>query len=353
MIILDNVQCFPRAREMVKHLVADGRYDYIETGSLVSVMCDEAGILNPSEEETIGLHPLDFEEFLWATGDHASAQQLRIFFDERRPLGKAAHRRMVDMFRKYMLVGGMPQSVLAYLREGSFEDAERAKRSVLALFREDMSGIGGRQGSKVTSVFDSVPSQLSRREKRFRLASVGKGARTRQYGKAFRWLEDSGLMNRCLSASDPSTGLQIRDDFVQKCYMADTGLLVTHAIGTSAVTEESVYRSILLESAGINEGAFVENAVAQELAASGHRLSFYARNDRENRDDRMGIDFLIARDGKVCPVEVNSSRLTHSSLTKFMAMFGKEVGPPYVLCTKDLFEKDGILFLPVYMTMYL
>lgn len=352
-IIFDEVQFFPRAREMIKHLVTDGRYDYIETGSLMSIKYNVRDILIPSEEEALRLHPLDFEEFLWATGDHVSAQQLHTFFDARQPLGEAAHRRMMNMFRKYMLVGGMPQSVLAYLREGSFEDADRAKRRILALYREDVSRYANGYREKVRSVFDSIPSQLSRREKRFKLSSLKKGARSRQYEDSFMWLDDGRLINQCFNASDPSIGLQMYTDTSHKCYMADTGLLVTHAIDTSAVTEESVYKSILLEKAGINEGAFMENVVAQELVASGHRLFFYARNDRENRENNMEIDFLIVRDGKVCPVEVKSSRLTYSSLDKFIAKFRKRVGQPYVLCTKDLFEKDGILFLPVYMAMCL
>lgn len=352
-IIFDEVQFFPRAREMIKHLVADGRYDYIETGSLMSIEYNVKDILIPSEEERIRLNPLDFEEFLWATGDRSSADIVRGFYERRAPLGDAAHRRLMNMFRRYMLVGGMPQPVLAYLESGSFEDSDREKRRIIELYRNDVAKYANGYKERVRSVFDSVPSQLSRREKKFRLSSLEKGARSRQYEDAFMWLEDGRLINQCFNATDPSIGLQMYTDASHKCYMADTGLLVTHSIDTSAVTRESVYRSILLEKAGINEGAFMENVVAQELVASGHRLFFYARSDRENRENDMEIDFLIVRDGKVCPVEVKSSRLTHASLTKFVRKFGKRIGQPIILCTKDVSEKDGILFLPVYMAMLL
>lgn len=352
-IIFDEVQFFPRAREAIKHLVADGRYDYIETGSLISIRYNVKDILIPSEEESMRLNPLDFEEFLWAIGDHSSVGILRGFFDRREPLGEAAHRRMMNNFRRYMLVGGMPQSVLAYLESGSFKDADLVKRRTLALYREDVSKFANGYRERVMMVFDSIPFQLSHREKKFRLSSLEKGARSRQYEDSFMWLEDGRLINQCFNATDPSIGLQLYMDTSHKCYMSDTGLLVTHSIDTSAVTEESVYKSILLEKTGINEGAFMENVVAQELVASGHRLFFYARSDREDRRNDMKIDFLVIRGGTVCPVEVKSSRLTYSSLTKFMAKFGKRVGQPYVLCTKDLFERDGILFLPVYMAMFL
>lgn len=352
-LIFDEVQFFPRAREMIKHLVADGRYDYIETGSLISIRQNVKDILIPSEEEILRLNPLDFEEFLWALGDRSSVPLLRGFYEKRMPLGENIHRRMMTQFRKYMLVGGMPQSVLAYLESGSFADADRVKRRILSLYREDVARFANGYRGKVLSVFDGIPSQLSRREKRFKLSSLEKGARSRGYEDSFMWLEDGRLINQCFNSTDPSVGLRMHLDPSHKCYMADTGLLVTHSVDVSAVTEESVYRSILLEKAGINQGAFMENVVAQELVATGHRLFFYARNDREDSRNTMEIDFLIVQDGKVCPVEVKSSRLTHSSLTKFKEKFGKRVGQPYVLCTRDLFERDGILFLPVYMTMFL
>lgn len=352
-IIFDEVQFYPRARAMIKHLVADGRYDYIETGSLISIKYNVKDILIPSEEETLRLNPLDFEEFLWALGDRESVPLMKELFERREPLGDAAHRRMMNQFRKYMLVGGMPQSVLAYLKEWSFSDADREKRRILELYRNDIAKFAEGYQEKVRDVFDNIPSQLSRREKKFNLSSLRKGARSRQYHDSFMWLDDGRIINQCFNSMDPSIGLQMYTDPSHKCYMSDTGLLVTHSIDTSATTEESVYKSILLGKANLNEGAFMENVVAQELTASGHRLFFYARSDRENRENNMEIDFLVIRDGKVCPVEVKSSRLTHSSLTKYMNKFGKRIGQPFILCSKDLHEKDGILFLPVYMSMFL
>lgn len=354
-LIFDEVQAFPRARELIKYLVEDGRYDYIETGSLMSIKYNVKGITIPSEEETLALNPLDFEEFLWANGDRNTVPALRTFFEKRQPLGAAMHRSVMNSFRKYMLVGGMPQSVLAFLKDGRLSDSDAAKRKILKIYRYDITKYADGYEQKVKAIFDSIPSQLSKKEKKFSITSLDKNARTREYEDAFMWLTDGWIVNECFNSTDPSPAPAMNLDMpTHKCYMADTGLLVTQCIDTGRNTEEEILKSVLLDKININEGALMENMVAQMLRANGHNLYFYSRHDREHRENEMEIDFLVSIGGKACPVEVKSSKhLRHTSLDKYMTKFRGRYGQPYVLYTKDVSEKDGVLFLPIYMAMFL
>lgn len=356
-IIFDEVQLFPRARAAIKYLVADGRYDYIETGSLLSIKANVADIVIPSEERHIKMYPLDFEEFLWAVGNETLMPLIRQNFGKLRPLGDMLHRKAMDLFRQYLIVGGMPQAVLEYVSSRSFADVDAVKRDILALYRADIIKHAKGYERKVGSVFDEIPSQLQKHEKRFNLASIGKQARYRDYEDAIFWLEDAMIVNMCYNSTVPSAGLKLNSDRVTlKCYMADTGLLISHAFDENTLVSEEVYKKILLGKLEFNEGMIVENIVAQMLAASGHRLYFYSNSCRDDASERMEIDFLIAKPKitsrhNISPLEVKSGKnYSLNSLQKFRRKFARQLHIPYVLHSADIMEKDGIICLPLYMT---
>lgn len=355
LIVFDEVQQFPQARQLIKYLVADGRYDFLETGSLIRLKKNTESIIIPSEEEHLEMFPLDFEEFLWALGDEATVPLIRTCFEAKRPLGQALHRKIMNDFRQYMLVGGMPQSVLAYLDGKNFAAADEAKRRILQLYRTDVSKFASGYKEKVYAVFDGIPGQLSKKEKKYKLSSISKNARFRSYEDSFIWLSESMVVNVCFNATDPTVGLALSADHAtQKCYMADTGLLVTQTFMDRAFTDNELYRAILFDKLDINEGMIMENIVAQMLRQNGHKLYFYSRNDKENRENHMEIDFLISAEKRISPIEVKSGDYhSHSSLDKFKKRFSGKIGTPYILYPKDVMEKDGIWHLPLYMAMFL
>ena len=355
LIIFDEVQQFPRARQLIKYLVADGRYDYIETGSLIRLKKNVQDIIIPSEEEHLEMFPMDFEEFLWAMGDEVTVPLIRACFESKAPLGQALHRKIMNDFRQYVLVGGMPQSVIAYLKEKNFEASDVAKRRIIKLYRDDVSKFAEGYEDKVFALFDGIPAQLSKKEKKYKLSSISKEARFRTYEDSFIWLHEAMVVNTCFNATDPSVGLALSaDNTTQKCYMADTGLLVTHTFMDNAFTENELYRAILFDKLNINEGMIMENIVAQMLRTNGHKLYFYSRSDTDNRENHMEIDFLITEGKKIAPIEVKSSNYTsHSSLDKFRNKFSSKIGNSYILYSKDVMIKDGIIHLPFYMAMFL
>ena len=355
LFVFDEVQQFPKARQLVKHLVADGRYDYIETGSLLSLRQNVKDIVIPSEEDHIEMYPLDFEEFLWAMNDEATVPFLRNCFEEKKPLGQALHRRVMNDFRRYMLIGGMPQVILEFLKTNDFAAADMVKKRILTLYRSDVSKFAGGYEAKVLAIFDGIPGQLSNKEKKYRLSSISKDARTRDYENAFMWLSDAMIVNLCYNATDPSVGLALSGDHsTQKIYMADTGLLVTHAFNESNYIDNDLYRAILFDKLGINEGMLMENMVAQMLRCNGRRLYFYSRVDAANRQNMMEIDFMITIKKKICPIEVKTSAYrVHSSLDKFRSKFSSKLGDSYILYSKDVMTKDGVIHLPIYMAMFL
>ena len=361
LVIFDEVQLFPPAREFIKHLVADGRYDFIETGSLISLNENVKDILIPSEEESMKMGPLDFEEFLWAMGEDALARMIANSFASGNPLPDSLHRKASRLWREYMLVGGMPQSVAAYAPKRDMAAADRAKRMVLKIYREDIEKYGGMAAKRVRAVFDAIPGQLSKHEKRLVYTQVENGSRSRDFMTAFSWMREAATVNLCTLAEDPSIGLALSaDDTTVKCYMADTGLLSTMAFSASGSTLPEVYRQVLLGADGVNEGMLAENAVAQQLVASGHDLYFYSKTSNI-REERMEIDFLIIRPypdaamkPRVSPVEVKSGkRYTTVSLDKFHAKFAQRAGEEYVLHPRQM-SRDGIRrFLPLYMSFCL
>ena len=358
LIVFDEVQRFPPARELIKQLVADGRYDYLETGSLISIRRNVEGIVIPSEETSLRLSPLNFEEFLWAADEEQLAALIRGSFEKKAPLPDAIHRKAERLLREYMLVGGMPQAVEAYLKERDFGKVDKVKRDILRLYDQDIEKFGGTDALRIRRVFATLPGQLSRHEKRFKLAALDRNARSREYSDAFFWLSDACLSLTCLSVDDPSVGFAATaDESMFKCYMADTGLLVSKLFADNDETPHEVYRDILLGKLEINEGMFTENVVAQQLAASGHGLYFYSKRDREGSAGTMEIDFLVtagydnaAGRMRVSPVEVKSTkRYGAKSIKKFKDRFGSRVGVRYILHPKPMSVEGDMVRLPLYM----
>ena len=354
-IVFDEVQQFPRARQLIKYLVADGRYDFIETGSLIRLKKNVQDIIIPSEEEHIEMFPLDFEEFLWALGDNATLPFIKQCFDSKAALGQGLHRKIMNDFRQYILVGGMPQAVTQYVKTKDFEAVDSVKRRILKLYRDDVSKFAEGYEDKVFAIFDGIPGQLSKKEKKYRLSSISKQARFRNYEDSFVWLNEAMIVNTCFNATDPSIGLALSADYTsQKCYMADTGLLITHAFMDSPYIENELYKAILFDKLSINEGMVMENIAAQMLRRNGHKPYFYSRNDKVNRENHMEIDFLITEKKKIAPIEVKSgSYKSHSSLDKFRKKFSSKLSASYILHTKDVMIKDDIIHLPIYMAMFL
>ena len=357
LVVFDEVQRFPPARELLKYLVEDGRYHYVETGSLVSIKRNVESIVIPSEEESLELDPLDFEEWLWAMGERPLADAIREAYGRLSPLDDAVHRMAMRLFREYLLVGGMPQVVAAYEPRKDFGDADRAKRRILKLYGEDIGKYAGGDRTRVEAMFQGIPGQLAKHEKKFTLASISKSARYREFAGALRWLESSRTVNVCRSATDPNVGLALSaDDESFKVYMADTGLLCAHAFADRRQTPDELYRAVLFDKLGVNEGMLVENCVAQQLKASGRRLFFYSKYSTEPAE-RMEIDFLAVREysdaglkPRVSPVEVKSSgRYSTRSLEKFRAKFGKHVGDELVLHPKNVSIEGRRVRLPLYM----
>ena len=360
LIIFDEVQLYPRARSVIKYLVADGRYDYIETGSLMSIKKNVKDILIPSEERHIKMYPMDFEEFMWAIDKEQILDIIRMCFEKKKPMEQGLHRIAMDCFRQYLIVGGMPQAVAKYIKTKDFSDCDAVKRDILELYRADISKHAKGYERKVANIFDEIPAQLQKHEKKFTLSALGSGARFRSYENAFLWLEDSMIVNVCYNSTQPSIGLKLnRDNSSMKLYMADTGLLISHAFDESTIMGEELYKKLLLGKLELNEGMIFENIVAQMLVVNGHKLYFYSNPSRNDVSKRMEIDFLITKRKitnrhNISPIEVKSSKnYTLSSLKKFQIQYNDQLDMSYVLHTGNLKQEDGIIYLPVYMTWLL
>ena len=355
LIVFDEVQRCPEARQLIKYLVADGRYDYIETGSLISIRKNVENITIPSEEESVGMFPMDFEEFCWAMGDAVSVDFARKAFLEARPLGSAVHKAVMKRYREYLMVGGMPQAVDAYRKTGDFGNVDRIKRSILKLYGNDISKYAGVDAPKIRGIYGQLPGMLAKKEKKYFLSAVDSNARMREYAESFRWLDESRIVNIARNATDPDVALAMSEDFeTQKLYSSDTGLLITQAFANRPFTENGLYRALMLDRLSVNEGMVAENAVAQALSMNGIELFFYSRPNKGDGVGRMEIDFLVRRGESICPVEVKSGAYQHHvSLDKFMGKFKGRLGDAYIFYTKDVMVKDGIRHLPLYMAMFL
>ena len=355
LIIFDEVQACPRAREAIKALVEDGRFDYLETGSLISIKKNVKNILIPSEEDSIEMYPMDFEEFLWAMGDDLLMPFIRKQFEAKQPMGEF-HRRAMDYFRKYMIIGGMPQAVNTYIETKDFTKVDAVKRQILKLYRNDIHKYADNVENKVTAIYDGIPGQLSKHEKKFRLTALEDDARMRSYGDAFFWLADAKIINCCYNSSEPNVSLRLNEDrTTMKCYMADTGLLLSHTFNARGLMSQEIYQKLMFDKLEINEGMLVENIVAQMLCAKGHKLFFYSSSSAV-AEDRMEIDFLIQKEKvtsrhNISAIEVKSgNNYTLSSLRKCLKKFGESMSTPYVIHSKDVRTDDGIVYIPLYMT---
>ena len=296
-IIFDEVQLYPRARTAIKYLVEDGRYDYIETGSLVSIKKNVEDIMIPSEEEEILIYPMDFEEFLWALNNETLMPLIRMNFQKKHEMGQMMHRMAMDYFRQYLIVGGMPQAVAKFVETRDFNKVDRVKRQILTLYRNEIQKYASTYVFKVTQIFDTIPSQLQKHEKKFMLKALTEGARMRDYETAFFWLADAMIVNMAYNTTEPSIGLGMNtDDTTLKCYMADTGLLISHAFNENTIVSENLYNKLLVDKLEFNGGMIVENIVAQMLRSAGHKLYFFSKYSKDDAKERMELDFLIAKD---------------------------------------------------------
>ena len=358
-IVFDEVQLYPKARAAIKYLVKDGRYDYIETGSLVSINRNVKDIVIPSEEHRINMYPMDFEEFLWAVGDEQLMPFIRMCFEKKQKLGPL-HRKAMSHFRHYMIVGGMPQAVAEYVETNDFMKVDMVKRNILSLYKADIEKYAVGNEMKVKAIFDEIPSALSRHEKKFRLASISDKARYREYESSFFWLAESRVVNICYNSTAPDIGLRMNEERTTlKCYMADTGLLISHAFNLKTIMGNELYLKLALGKLEVNEGMLVENVVAQMLKASGHELFFYSNNSKDSAEDRMEIDFLVSKPvitnrHNISPIEVKSSNnYTITSLKKLRTKFAPMLAESYVLHPADVEVKDGIVYLPLFMASLL
>ena len=270
------------------------------------------------------------------------------------------HRKIMDYFRQYMIVGGMPQAVKEYVNTKDFNKVDQIKRNILELYRQDIGKHAEGYNLKVESIFNEIPAQLQKHEKKFKLASISKEARFREYEDAMFWLKDAMIINPCYNSTAPNIGLMLNTDFTTlKCYMSDTGLLISHSFDENGIVSEEIYKKILFDKLEFNEGMIIENMVAQMLVATGHKLYFYSNPSREDASSRMEIDFLIAKSKisnrhNISPIEVKSGKnYTTASLKKFMKKYNEQLYIPYVIHTKDFKEQDGITYLPIYMTSLL
>lgn len=346
-IVFDEVQQCPKARQAIKYLVKDGRYDYIETGSLISIRKNIENITIPSEEDRIQMNPMDYEEFRWALGDTVTVPLLKTFWEKKIPLG-AAHRDAMRNLRLYLLVGGMPQAVNAYLDTNNLRTVDEVKRKIILLYREDFAKID--KTGKVSNLFMSVPAALSRNASRYVPSSIIGNVADDKMSELLMNLEDSKTVNIAHHADDPNIGIPVSANYDKfKIFLADTGLFVTLAFWDKDFTENIIYDKLLSDKLSVNLGYVYENLIAQMLVASGNRLFYHTWKKDEKH--YYEIDFLLSRGAKLCPVEVKSSGYkAHASLDAFCGKYSARVGNRYLIYTKDLTKDNGTTLLPAYMT---
>lgn len=351
-IIFDEIQKAPLARQAIKYLVKDHRYDYIETGSLITVHKSSVDILLPSEESRVDMFPMDYEEFRWALGDTATIPLLRTAFEKRIPLGDAVHRKLMRDFRLYMLVGGMPKAVAEYIKTNHLGAVDLIKRDIVSLYEEDFWKLD--DTGRAAAMFDAIPAQLSKNASRFQISASIPGERAERVTSVVKMMNDCMATNVAYHSNDPNIGLALTMDHERfKIYASDTGLFVTLAFKDKGFTENSIYEKLLNDKLSTNLGYVYENVIAQMLRASGKQL-FYHTIPTPDRKKYYEIDFLIADEYKVSPIEVKSSGYkSHTSLDVFCKKYSDRIQNRYIIYTKDLKREQGIDYIPVYMTMFL
>lgn len=352
LIIFDEVQLCPLARQAIKTLVKDGRYDYIETGSLISIRKNTAGILIPSEEERVQMRPMDFEEFRWACGDEATIPLLRSAFATGTSLGDDLNRKLMRDFRLYMLVGGMPQAVDAYLSANNLQVVDDVKRTIINLYEEDFYKLD--PSGALSMLFDAIPAQLANKSSRFHVSSVLANRQASDILEELAELRESKTVLMAYHANDPNVGMSSSVDLEKfKLYLADTGLFVTLMFKDAAFTENIVYEKLLADKLPVNLGMVYENVVAQELTAGGYGL-FYHTWPKGTSNHNYEIDFILPDGKKICPIEVKASRYkTHASLDAFADKFSSRIGRQYLVYTKDMRKDREVVCIPTYMARFL
>lgn len=351
-IIFDEVQLCPQARQAIKHLVADHRYDYMETGSLISIRKNTQDILIPSEEESINMYPMDYEEFLWALGDEVTTPLLLECFIKKKPLGDAVHRKQMQQFRLYMLVGGMPQAVEAYLNTNNFSKIDKVKRNILRLYENDFRKID--ISGRAAKLFEAIPAELSKNTLRYQVSKVLEQQRANDIREIFADMQDSMTVLASFHTNDPGVGMSLNMDIDRfKMFLCDTGLFTTLAFKDKEFTDNVIYEKLFHSKLATNLGYMYENIVAQTLSAKGDNL-FYHTFPSETSNHSNEIDFIIARKNKICPIEVKSSGYKkHASLDRFRVKFRDRILNSYVIYTKDYQQAEGVEYVPVYMAQFL
>ena len=351
-IIFDEVQLAPKARQAIKYLVKDGRYDYMETGSLISIRKNVRDILIPSEEVKLRMFPMDYEEFRWALGDTATIRLLQGCFHGRTSMGDATNRKLMRDFRLYMLVGGMPQAVAAYLETNNLEKVDSVKRSIITLYEDDFNKID--PTGNASKMFRQIPAQLTNNANRYLAWSATEGTRNSVLAEIISEIKESMVVNMAYHANDPSAGMALHQDPSKyKMFTGDTGLFVTLAFWDRKFTDNTIYHKLLSDKLSTDLGYVYENVVAQMLKAAGHELYYYTF-PTESGKHNYEVDFLIADGDKVSPIEVKSSGYkAHTSLDAFCMKFSSRIRNKYLVYTKDLRKDGDALYLPVYMTMFL
>lgn len=352
LIIFDEVQFCPKARQAIKHLVADHRYDYMETGSLISIRKNVKDILIPSEERQVQMYPMDFEEFKWALGDTVTIKLLRESFEKYQPLGDDLNRRMMRDFRLYMLVGGMPKAVSTYIETNNLRLVDEEKRDILRLYESDFMKIDST--GKAAMLFKSIPSQLEKNASRYQVSSVLENQRNSTVLELISEMESSKTVLVAYKSDDPNAGLTRTKDLENfKLFVCDAGLFTTMLFMDKDFTENIIYEKLLSDKLSVNLGYLYENVVAQILKANGNSLFYYTFLDEKSRHN-FEIDFLLARNNKVCPIEIKSSGYkTHASLDAFSEKYSSRILNKYLVYTKDLGKDKDVFSIPVYMTMFL
>lgn len=351
-IIFDEVQLLPKARQAIKYLVADGRYKYIETGSLLSIKKNTKDILIPSEEHKISMYPMDFEEFLWAIDDEVTTDTIKMLLENKKSAGNALHRNLMRMFRLYMLVGGMPQAVETYIEHNNLQVVDETKREIIDLYEEDFTKIDGT--GLAGDIYDAIPANLSSNASRYVLSSAREGMRAEQVRELIPDMLSSFTVNIAYHANNPDVGMALEKDIGRyKLFTSDIGLFITLAFKDKKYTENVIYNKLLFDKLEINLGYIYENVVAQMLVAKGDNLFYYTMNS-ETSNHLHEIDFLISVSDKICPIEVKSGNYRgHKSLDVFCDKFSSRIRDRYVVHTKDYKWENGINYIPVYMVPFI
>ena len=354
LIIFDEVQLFPIARQAIKHLVKDGRFDYIETGSLISINKNVKDILIPSEERIIQMHPMDFEEFLWANDNYVYVDAIKQSFENKVPLGNGIHNRIMKSFRTYMAVGGMPKAVEAYVNGSDYLKIDSIKQDILNLYFRDLKKFDDEEGGKASLILKALPSSLTNKNSIFKLSKISKKARSRDYKTTYDFLDESMIVNNCYNITDPEVDMELyceKEKF--KMYMGDTGLLISLILNVEKENANTLYKAIISGDLSINEGIIFENMVAQMLKANNHQLYFHEFNTKASTK-KYEIDFLLVKGKRFAPIEVKSSNYKcHKSFDYFKEKYKLKLRDKYIIYTKDLNYVDDIMYIPIYMTMCL